>query len=172
MIEFPYRVCCKAVSVKHRAIECDLCKKRLPIKCNKFDQKDYKFHQDNPNEPFYCIKCSSENIVFSTLNDSQFKICVTKGINYSLDDEITYKPSTSELRLFNTLNNAINSNTFDIIEEDNEDSNGITIDCNYYNLDEFVSAKFKSSKTFSILHLNIHSVEKHIGEFRIILEML
>ena len=98
---------------------------------------------------------------FYTLNDSPFEICVTKGINYSLDDDITYKPSTSEQILFNTLNNAINSNSFDPIEEDNEDSNGITIDCNYYKLD-----------AFSILHLNMQSIEKHIGEFRIVLEMI
>ena len=108
MIEFPCRVCCKAVSIKHRAIECDLCKKWLHIKCNKFDKNDYKFHQDNPTEPFYCIKCSSENIAFSTLNDSQFEICAIKGINYSFDDDITFEPSKSEQRLFNTLNNAIN----------------------------------------------------------------
>ena len=31
---------------------------------------------------------------------------------------------------------------------------------------------FKSEKTFSVFHLNIHSVELHIEELRIILEML
>ena len=60
--------------------------------------------------------------------------------------------------LSNKLNNAINSNTS---EEDNEDNKDFTIDYNYYSLDEFTSAKFNSSKTFSIVHLNIHSIEKH-----------
>ena len=39
-------------------------------------------------------------------------------------------------------------------------------------MDEFTATKFNSSKTFSIVHLNIHSIGKHIDEFRIILEML
>ena len=39
-------------------------------------------------------------------------------------------------------------------------------------MDEFTSAKFNSSKTFSIIHLNIHSIEKQIDEFRIILDIL
>ena len=172
MIEFPCRVCCKAVCVRHRAIKCDLCKTWVHIKCNKFDQNDYKRYQDDPDIPFFCIKCSAENIAFSTLNDNQFEICVKKGINHSIDDDITFKPSTSEQRLFNQLNNAINSNAFDLTEEDNGDNNDISIDCKYYSLDEFVSIKFNSSKTFSIIHLNIHCIEKHIDELRVIMNML
>ena len=156
MIEFPCGVCSKAVGVRHRAIECDLCNYWIHIKCNKFDQNDYKFYQDNPDRCFFCIKCSAENIAFSSLNDNEFEICVKKGINHLLDADINFKPSASEQQLFNKLNNAINSNAFGIIEEDNEDNNDLTIDCNYYSLNEFILAKFNSSKTFSIIHLNIH----------------
>ena len=34
------------------------------------------------------------------------------------------------------------------------------INCNYYNIDEFTKAEFNSSKSFSVLHLNIHSIKK------------
>ena len=93
---------------------------------------------------FFCIKCSAENIAFSSLNDNQFEICVTNGINYNYlpDTDIRFKPIDSEQRLFNQLNNAINSNAFDVVQEDNEQNNDLTIDCNYYSLDEFTSAKF------------------------------
>ena len=74
--------------------------------------------------------------------------------------------------LFNKLSNAINNNAFDVVQEDNDENNDLKIYCNYYSLDEFTSAKFNSSKTFSIVHLNIHSIEKHIYEFRVILAML
>ena len=60
----------------------------------------------------------------------------------------------------------------DVVQEDNKDNNDLTIDCNYSSVDEFTSAKFNSSKTFSIIHLNIHSIEKHMAEFRVILAML
>ena len=172
MIEFPCKVCCKAVGAGHRAIECDICKTWIHIKCNKFDKIDYKFYQDNPDQPFFCIKCCAENIAFSTLNDNQFEICVKKGLNFLLDEDAGFKHSASDQQLFNKLNYAINNNAFGQTEEDNDDTNEASIDCKYYSSNEFVSAKFDSSKSFSILHLNIHSIEKHIDEFRVVLAML
>ena len=116
MIQFPCGVCSKAVGVSHRAIECGLCKTWIHIKCNKFDQIDYKFYQDNPEKCFFCIKCSAENIAFSSLNDNQFEICVNNGINYVPDTDIGFKPSDSDKRLFNILHNAINGNAFDVVQ--------------------------------------------------------
>ena len=86
----------------------------------------------------------AENIAFSTLNDNQFELCVKKGINHQIDDNVFLKPSVSEQRLFDKLNNAINSNVFYVSEDDNEEHNGTTIVCNYYGVDEFFSAKFNS----------------------------
>ena len=96
------------------------------------DQNDYKFYQNNPDKCFFCIKCSAENIAFSLLNDNQFEICVKNGIHYLPDTDISFKPSDSEQRLFNKLNNTINNNAFDVVQEGNEDNNDLTIDCNYY----------------------------------------
>ena len=56
--------------------------------------------------------------------------------------------------------------------EDNIDDNEQAINCYYYNTDEFKKAKFKSSQSFSILHLNIHSIQLHIEELKILLELL
>ena len=84
MVEFPCRVCCKAVCESHRAIECDLSNALINIGCNILDQNYYKFYLDYSDDPFYCIKCLAENIAFSTLNDNynddynQFEICVKK----------------------------------------------------------------------------------------------
>ena len=71
---------------------------------------------------------------------------------------------------------AINT-TFDLNvndDEDNDNDNEIetTLNCKYYTIEDFENAKFNSEKTFSIFHLNIHSVERHISELRIILQML
>ena len=46
------------------------------------------------------------------------------------------------------------------------------IQCNYYSAEEFQRKKFDSSREFSILHLNIHSVEAHIEELRIALQII
>ena len=47
-----------------------------------------------------------------------------------------------------------------------------TVNCKYYSINDFGKEKFCSSRTFSILHYNIHSIERHIEEFRINLQML
>ena len=148
MIKFPCRGCGKAVGTNHHAIECDICHAWIHTKCNKFDNKDYTFYQDNPDAPFYCIVCCSENIPFSHLNNNLFSIAVEKGVNFLIDTDVRIAPSANEQRLFDRLNNAINNNAFDINDDvDSEvDHDDSTINCNYYNIDEFHSSKFNSDK--------------------------
>lgn len=174
MIQFPCRVCHKAVGVRHHAIECDICHKWVHIKCNKFDKKEYKFYQNDPEAPFYCIKCTAENVPFSCLNDNQFKIVVEKGVNFTGEVNVQFVPNSTEQHFFKKINNAINRLSFELNNDDEEgdDDDDTTINCKYYNIDEFDSEKFHPDKTFSILHLNIHSVELHIEDLRIILSML
>ena len=56
--------------------------------------------------------------------------------------------------------------------KDIEEDNISPTNCNYYNIDEFTKANLNPSKYFSILHLNIHSVQKHIEELRVIINLL
>ena len=80
-------------------------------------------------------------------------------------------PSPAQQKLFNKLNNIINQNSINQ-DENAEDKDQPPIDCKYYNLNEFSDAKFNASKSFSMLHLNIHSIQFHIEDLRIILQML
>ena len=120
-------------------------------------QKYYYSYQNNPDEPFFCIRCTEENLPFMCLNESQFKIVVEKGISFSGDTNVQFQPNPTEQQFFVKINNAINRVSLDL---DNEDESDDTIlDCKYYGIPEFDSEKFNPEKTFSILHLNIHSVE-------------
>ena len=177
MIAFPCSVCSKAVHNRHKAIECDTCKKWVHIKCNKLDDKGYKYHQENPDAPFLCLKCTEENLPFSKLNNNLFNIAVKQGVNFLTETNIEYTPSDTNKKLMDLINNAINNDAFDLNvndDEDNDNDNEIetTLNCKYYTIEDFENAKFNSEKTFSIFHLNIHSVERHISELRIILQML
>jgi len=98
MIKFPCRGCGKAVGTNHHAIECDICHAWIHTKCNKFDNKDYTFYQDNPDAPFYCIVCCSENIPFSHLNNNLFSIAVEKGVNFLIYTDVRIAPSANEQR--------------------------------------------------------------------------
>ena len=47
-----------------------------------------------------------------------------------------------------------------------------TISCKYYNIEKFNKAKFKKDKYLSFLHLNIASLQAHIDELKILLQLL
>ena len=74
----------------------------------------------------------------------------------------------SELKLVESqeyikkLNNNF-SNVF--LSPDEESDDNISINCNYYSPEEFCKSKFEPSRSFSIYHINIHSIEKHIETF-------
>ena len=174
MIADPCGVCHKAVGENHRAICCDICEKWIHIKCNDLNNNDYKFFQENSDEQFICVNCIAENIPFSKLNNNEFTISVKKGVINSSEKEINFVPSDFQQKVFDKLNSAINNNAFDLDTEIEDDDDEVipTIDCQYHNVDDFSSAKFNPTKTFSILPYNIHSIERHIEEFRVILKMI
>ena len=176
MIAHPCGVCSRHVAFNHKAIVCDICQKWVHLKCNKLDNKDYNFFQDDINfdEKFYCLNCVSDNIAFSNLNNNEFSVSVTNGINNLDEIDTNFVPSDFQRHIFNQLNSEINNNAFDFdTEQDNIDENIIpAIDCKYYSTDDFCKAHFNKNKSFSILHYNIHSIEHHIEEFRVILQMI
>ena len=99
---------------------------------------------------------------------------------------IKLTPSPTQQIIIDKLNNLLlqqNSTTqHDEDEDDNDEDSDHSnqpsnefdqpISCSYYTCDDFVKAKLEASKNFSILHLNIHSIQRHIEELRIILHAL
>ena len=70
--------------------------------------------------------------------------------------------------MYNSIYNINN----DIDDDDNEDNIEINMNCKYYGTEDFIQSKFKEEKHFSVFHLNIHSIERHIEELRVVLQML
>ena len=168
MTSTPCSVCSKKVFDWHRAILCDLCKNWVHIKCNKLDNKSYKYHSANPNAPFSCFSCVEEHIPFSKLDSAKFKLAVIKGINFVDEVEFDIDVSVKNQALMDKINHMFHDNSDNSDDDDMNDN----INCKYYNIDDFTNLKLDSNRNFSILHLNIHSIELHIEEFRIMLELL
>ena len=106
------------------------------------------------DKSLFCVNCISENLPF---------------INNPNEVDVNFIPTDFQEKLFNELNTAINDNSFDLNIEGDETNS--FIDCKYYNYDKFSEMNFNQSKSFSILHYNIHSIERHIEEFRIALSL-
>ena len=106
------------------------------------------------------------------MNNNEFFTSVIKGALNTENKNIDFKPSEYQQNLFNRLNNIIqNNNTLDNDDDDHDDLNHM-VNCKYYGINEFTAENFCSSRTFSILHYNIHSIDLHIEEFRVNLQML
>lgn len=167
MTSTPCSVCSKKVFEWNKAILCDLCQNWVHYKCNKLDNLDYHYHSQNPTAPFTCLSCTDNCIPFTKLNDNQFTIVVNKGINYADEVELNLKPNSRDKRLMDRLKDVSRQ-----LKGKNNDDLSTNINCSYYSTDEFANLKLNPIKNFSIIHLNIHSIELHIEELRLTLELL
>ena len=154
--------------MNQNAIECEVCCRWIHIKCNKFDKKEYILYQNDPTRTFFCIDCLSDALPLNNANDNEFKLTM-QGINCPKVIEIdSMFLSSYEMEKTIELNQAIEN--FDNFEEDEIDS--CSNKCKYFSPESFRNLRIDKNNTFSILHLNIHSVEAHIEEFRTTLKMI
>ena len=57
--KFPCRICTKNVHDKDKAVQCDLCKLWIHMKCNNLNYLDYSYLQ-NCDESWYCIEVAAQ----------------------------------------------------------------------------------------------------------------
>ena len=164
-------LCNKTVHIRDNAIVCDLCNSWIHIRCNWLDKNDYKTFQENPNKSFFCLQCLKDIIPYSKLNDNEFDLRSAKGVNFRFIPQISSDvQSPIKQLMYDRLNNWINNLNSELLDDDDTMSN--ETQCNYFSIDEFKDLSNVSDETFSILHLNIHSIQLHIDEFRTFLSSL
>lgn len=168
----PCSTCHKHIHSNHRALFCNSCELFVHIKCNFLNNNDYlRFKKEGEDVPFFCISCISSNIPFSNLTKAE--LCnVNKAINVPENDssEAFFAQKTPEIdNHINKLNAFLNNSLLPSDDDDSDRDIASPINCNYFEPDEFCSAKFDSSKSFSMLHLNIHSITKHIETLQTLL---
>ena len=168
----PCSTCHKNINTNHRALYCNSCGLFVHIKCNLLNNNDFlRFKKEGDDVPFFCITCISENIPFSKLTKPELLLdnkAINLPINGSTEGFFADKSPEMDIHI-NKINSFLN-NSFHLPEDENYDGDNISpINCNYFEPEEFCNAKFDSSKTFSILHLNIHSIQKHIETLQTLL---
>ena len=162
---FPCGIYSKSVNDNHNAVLCDICDQWIHIKCNYLNKSDYLQLQNSKNTLF-CLNCIKESLPFSFLNNNEFFVSVIKGALNTKSVNLDFMPSEFQQNMFEQLNNYVNKSF--LVNDDNDDDDYLTqnyVNCQYYGINEFTNANFCSSRTFSILNFNIHSIVKHIDEF-------
>ena len=107
-----------------------------------------------------------------TLKHDQFYLYVKKGIFLSDESDLELNPTPGPKMLMDKISNEIKSHHFDISNDDESDDFVEMTSCKYYRVDEYKKEKFSDSNSFSVLHLNIHSMERHIVEFQLQFDLL
>ena len=145
--------------------KCEACGETL-----KFD--NYKVKGQVKKQKIYrqCQNCANDNIPFSKITDNEFQLINTFGINVSGENGEINLFSPAQISHLRKINEVLKRTSVD--NDIDDDSNSISPNCNYFSAEDFAQTNFDQSKTFSILHLNIHSVTKHIEEFKILLSIL
>ena len=169
-VEYPCSICKKNVNNNHLAIECTNCYFWSHIKCNDIEKKQYREFQLKPELSFYCLKCKADILPFMKLNDYEFDSAFKKGENNIKFTNFT--PTSYQQEMFEKLNKEIDDYNTWVNNEENESDYDHPLNCNYYGVDEFINCNFNSSNNFSIMHLNIHSIQLHIDELKSLLKML
>ena len=165
-------ICSKKIFDWNRFLICDICDKPVHIKCNKISTNDFKYFNNNPGKSFNCFSCLEQLFPFTNLDSNQFDIAVRTGINYNENIDCVELLNERDKALCDKINDFLSNNSdkdhCSIVDRDEQRA----VNCQYYSINDFKTQGFKSEKTFSILHLNIHSIELHIEELRLTLAML
>ena len=161
-------LCNKKINEYDNDIECSVCHKKVHIRCNMFDKKDLRLLRDSNNHFFMCLVCLQETIPFTELDNTDFYRLIINSDNFKYSYKNTQSIPTQQL-MFDGINNWVNELN---LTDDDENFDNNNINCNYININEFKDLKRNSNESFSILHLNIHSLQLHIDELRTFLNML
>ena len=97
-------ICNRRIATNQNFIHCDLCSNLAHVKCNKFDDKQYKKYLKDENATF-CLKCIQENLPFLKLNDEQL-LFTMDGIDYPDEIEVNdFFLNESQMSIINKINN-------------------------------------------------------------------
>ena len=152
--------CSRKIGTTHKFVNCAICKSKIHIKCNNIEAIAYNKMEQGKEISTY-IKCKKENFPFSSDEKNRGSESFNKEFLAS-----------ENLKMFFQWINDFNNQDLNNVES-NEDDLELTpsIDCKYVDLNSFDIFK-DDNKTFSIIHLNIASLEKHKDEVENVLSML
>ena len=167
VVQDPCSVCKKCVRGNDRAVYCNVCKFWVhAIKCNRLTPSQYdELMKESDTKHFICIACIKNETPFGFESDEIFQQTNILGSNTDSNlKNLDFNLNNNEKKTIKQISNLIIENN----DPDNENVNF----CKYYSVDEFCDKKFKKTNKFSIFHQNIHSLQYHFEDLKILLKSL
>ena len=148
-------VCTKKVRKKQKSIPCSCCKSLIHINCsNKANLITSYFDILT----WFCPSCIGKALPFMEIDDHDLN-----KLQNQKHESIVTKLQTNEL-----------TKIFNFNEKINEENELNTINCNYYDIDEFKTLVQQqvSNDNFSILHTNISSIQGNFEKLELLLNQI
>ena len=141
---------------------------KIVIKCNKCEQfyhsvcAKISFTEFSRTLGWTCVKYCDDYLPFAMLDDEHLHLTM-QGKDLPFGDHIQLSPSFTIKTLLDKIGGTIETRNLDFLSD--------TVSSKYYTPSEFLASKFDRDK-FSIFHLNIASINAHIDDLRILLDLL
>ena len=153
-------------------LKCKICSFLYHAKCVNFDRKNL----EQINDPWYCKTCIESNLPFCCIeeeadfHDAIAEMFLTSKSIYSDIDKVIFNPFEINEEFETPLTDVDPDYQFYV------DSQYIqSTKCDYYIEDKFksrISTYEVLKKCFSLMHMNVRSLPKHIDELELYLESL
>ena len=143
-----------------RVINCDACNKFFHVKCCKTSQKTFRDLRIR-NESWCCMKCSSNLLPFSNIDNNELYLEM-QATSIPPSDFVQGMPSFTIQSLLDEMPGQ-NFETDEFMSE--------SISSKYFTPSQFLETKL-TKNMFSMIHINIASLSKHIDELRNLLSVL
>ena len=135
---------------------CNQCSKNYHLKCSN-DSKETYINSVN----WQCDKCVTQELPFSCINDNDFN-AIRHGFRNNFNEILTDLPGFT----IQSLLDKMPSQKFST-----DEFLSSSINSKYYSPTDFIDAKF-SKNSFTMIHLNIASLQCHIDELRTLLSLI
>ena len=171
-------ICIKRVLNHSYHITCDFCKGTVHLKCLPSVNKKDSLYTNRDKSVFYCSLCLRDIFAYNRLDDGDFiEVLAESWENHPLvsfetleNQELIFSPFDLNDNFDNPLHDADPN-----IQSYNNHYSGSLQACDYY-LENMFNDKIKKSKisnqSFSVLHMNIRSMQKNLGSLENYLETL
>ena len=142
--------------------------------CSGITNTEFHDHCNNIGKYFECDKCCSKSICFlpfSKLDDNDWLTFNEIKTNY-VSDDVNMINTAEDINFISQCGSIQNSFNF-ANDNDNDTLFSSRVNSNYYDIKEFNSKlKIDLPSSFGLFHVNIASLNKHIGDLKLILSLL
>ena len=171
-------VCSKADYPSQNRLECTLCKGWVHhgnrLHCSGLTDTEFEEHRLDEEKPFECDHCISERIA-----KENNEILVSLPFPIECEGNIFGKPEPTakpditsmtkeQLKKFvktcKEIDDQLNSDS-----DENDEIFSSMVNSQYYDIKKFNTLKFDKQSSFSLMHVNIASLNAHIDELRTVL---